>query len=366
MCKRLGIASPYESSYCGGWLYSGLTADQIRKLTAKERNDLHFASIMRDEQRKEESAVKEKYNKNMRNAYKWIVGYEPVKENQWCSSYNESCTKVRNMYTGEVYEVPCDTTMPSFMGWRIEFEYDKFRKSDDKEQWIRNFYTKCRVYSMRKMAHDILRRIGCPTRAKVHSWDNDQYYDCEVLRQNTTAEEYSMCLAYIRVFDEHKNREDAEERARKIERLRREEEERKEKEYKEKVKQEQIQECIKRGVDGYRDLWRLHYMDVYGAESQSCSENFFYGGNVLLRLNLNKDRVETSKNIRIPVEVCKKMWKIVSKWHENPSCFKEMQIDTKGSGKYTISSYENDILTAGCHKIAYVEMQRMYNEIINA
>lgn len=93
-------------------------------------------------------------------------------------------------------------------------------------------------------------------------------------------------------------------------------------------------------------------------------KDFYYGGNVLLRLNLNKDTVETSKNIRIPVEVCKKMWKIVSKWHENPSCFKPMQIDTKGSGRYTISSYQNDILTAGCHKIAYTEMERMYNEIV--
>ena len=364
LCKRLGIASPYESSYYGGRLDSGLTADQIRKLTAKERLDLHFASIMRDEQRKEESAVKEKYNKNMRNAYKWIVGYEPVKKSQWCSSYNESCTKVRNMYTGEVYEVPCDTAMPSFMGWRIEFEYDKFRKSEDKEQWIRNFYTKCRVYSMRKMAHDILKRIGCPTRAKVRSWDDNQYYDCEVLRQNTTAEEYSLCLAYIRVFDEHKNREEAEERARKIERLRIEEEKRKEREYMEQVKQEQIDECLSRGIEGKRDLWRKHLQGLYDIYDKD--DEFYMGGNVLLRLNLNKDKVETSKNIRIPVDTCKKMWKIVSKWHENPSCFKEMQIDTKGSGKYTISSYQNDILTAGCHKIAYTEMERMYNEIIAA
>lgn len=369
LCERLGIASPYESSYCGGRLDSGLTADQIRKLTAKERLDLHFASIMRDEQRKEESAVKEKYNKNMRNAYKWIVGYEPVKKSQWCSSYNESCTKVRNMYTGEVYEVPCDTAMPSFMGWRIEFEYDKFRKSENKEQWILNFYTKCRVYSMRKMAHDILKRIGCPTRAKVRSWDDNQYYDCEVLRQNTTAEEYSLCLAYIRVFDEHKNREEAEERARKIERLRREEEERKEKEYLKQVKQEQINECLANGLEGRRDLWRKHLMNIYNAESYNDSRDdseFFFGGNVLLRLNLNKDKVETSKEIRIPVDTCKKMWRIVSKWHENPSCFKPMEIDTKGSGKYTISSYQNDILTAGCHKIAYTEMERMYNEIIAA
>ena len=372
LCARLGIASPYESSYYGGRLDSGLTADQIRKLTAKERIDLHFASIMRDEERKEESAVKEKYNKNMRNAYKWIVGYEPVKKSQWCSSYNESCTKVRNMYTGEVYEVPCDTAMPSFMGWRIEFEYDKFRKSENKEQWILNFYTKCRVYSMRKMAHDILKRIGCPTRAKVRSWDDNQYYDCEVLRQNTTAEEYSLCLAYIRVFDEHKNREEAEERARKIERLRIEEEKRKEREYMEQVKQEQIDECIKGGSEGCRNLWRKHLMNIDGARvrymdfSVDVDGAFYYGGNVLLRLNLNKDKVETSKNIRIPVDTCKKMWKIVSKWHENPSCFKPMEIDTKGSGRYTISSYQNDILTAGCHKIAYTEMERMYNEIIAA
>lgn len=117
-----------------------------------------------------------------------------------------------------------------------------------------------------------------------------------------------------------------------------------------------------------RDLWRLHLASVYDAESTANSNGvdddfFYFGGNVLLRLNLNKDKVETSKSIRIPVEVCKKMWKIVSKWHENPSCFKEMQIDTKGSGRYTISSYQNDILTAGCHKIAYTEMERMYNEI---
>lgn len=32
--------------------------------------------------------------------------------------------------------------------------------------------------------------------------------------------------------------------------------------------------------------------------------------------------------------------------------------------KYTIVSYNNDILTAGCHKIAYAEMEHMYNEII--
>ena len=109
-------------------------------------------------------------------------------------------------------------------------------------------------------------------------------------------------------------------------------------------------------------------MSIGDAEDYNDSRDdseFFLGGNVLLRLNLNKDKVETSKGIRIPVDTCKKMWKIVSRWHENPSCFKPVQIDTKGSGKYTISSYEDDILTAGCHKIAYCEMERVMNEINN-
>jgi hypothetical protein len=117
-------------------------------------------------------------------------------------------------------------------------------------------------------------------------------------------------------------------------------------------------------------LWRKHLTSIgeskerYNEVAFNSDGDFFYHGNVLLRLNLNKDKVETSKGIRIPVDICKKMWKIVSKWHENPACFKPMEIDTKGSGKYTISSYEDDILTAGCHDIAYAEMERMYNEIV--
>jgi hypothetical protein len=195
------------------------------------------------------------------------------------------------------------------------------------------------------------------------------YLNDDYLRENTTDSEYNLCAEFIRKQDKHYADEEAQRRAREIERLRREEEERKEREYMEQVKQEQIDECIKGGSEGCRNLWRKHLMNIDGARvrymdfSVDVDGAFYYGGNVLLRMNLNKDKVETSKNIRIPVEVCKKMWKIVSKWHENPSCFKSMQIDTKGSGKYTISSYQNDILTAGCHKIAYTEMERMYNEI---
>ena len=371
LCARLGIASPYGGSWRGGRMDSGLTADQIRKLSAKERLDLHFASIMRDEERKAESAAKDKYNKNFRNAYKWIVGSEPKKS--WYGNENDVHNHCINKDSGVVYECSgeyifrfywCDT--------RVSFDYDEFRNSENKEQWIADFYAKCEEVALNRKAIGIIKRINAHMKEKEHSFDDDVYLDDDYLRERTNDEEYAICSEFIRKQDKYFADEAARRRAEEIARLKREEEERKEREYMEQVKQEQIDECIKEGSEGCRNLWRKHLMNVDGARvrymdfSVDVDGAFYYGGNVLLRLNLNKDKVETSKNIRIPVETCKKMWKIVSKWHENPSCFKPMDIDTKGSGKYTISSYQNDILTAGCHKIAYVEMERMYNEIINA
>ena len=97
---------------------------------------------------------------------------------------------------------------------------------------------------------------------------------------------------------------------------------------------------------------------------ENLEKEFYNGGNVLMRFNMDKTIVETSMKIRIDVSTCKKMWRLVQIWHKDPNKFKETKIDTHYSGSYTIVSYENDILTAGCHHIAYAEMERMYNEIL--
>ena len=371
LCKRLGIASPYESSWRGGRLDSGLTADQIRKLTAKERLDIHFQALARIDYEKHEDERRDKYNKNFRNAYKWIVGFEP--KEKWGGYDNEIHNNCINKDSGVVYECSgghvfgfywCDTD--------VSFDYKEFRKSENKEKWITDFYAECKEVADNRKAIGILKRIKAHTKEKVHSWDDDVYINDEYLRENTTDAEFNLCVEFIRKQDKHYADVEARKRAAEIERLRREEEERKEREYMEQVKREQIDECIKEGTEGCRNLWRKHLMNI--DEAQGCYMDFsvdvdgafYYGGNVLLRLNLNKDKVETSKNIKMPIEVAKKMFPIVQKWHENPSTFKRMTIDTKGSGKYEIVSYKNDILTAGCHDIAYAEMERMYNEIINA
>lgn len=366
LCNRLGIRSPYDK--WGGYkvLDHEMNADDIRKLSAKERVELHFKALARKEYKEHESERKKLYNKRKDNAYRWIVGFEPVIESEYSHSY-KCCEKVRNMYTGEVYGVGGNYIYGFYwLNTSVSFDYDGFRKSDNKEQWIRELYSKCKEVADNRKALALLKKYYGITSDKERSWDDDKYIAYR--GEDMTECDRILCERFIAKQNKHYADEAARERAREIERLRREEEERKEKEYMEQVKQEQINECLMRGVEGCRDLWRKHLqpIDTARLNAPDTDNAFFYEGNVLLRLNLGGDKVETSKNIRIPVEVCKKMWRIVSKWHENPASFKEMSIDTKGSGRYTISSYEDDILTAGCHKIAYAEMQRMYNEIINA
>lgn len=366
LCKRLGIASPYESSWRGGRLDSGLTADQIRNLTAKERNDLHFASIIRDEQRKEESAVNEKYKKNFRNAYKWIVGFEP-KQKSWGGYEDGVENNCVNKYNGVVYECSGTHGMYDSFDWIgtiVRFSYDDFRKSEDKDEWIANFYKKCEYAAMLRRAYNIFKRVNA--HFEERSCREKKFLDDDYLRENISESEYEVCKQYIALQDKHYADEEARRRAAEIARLKREEEERKEKELQEQLRQEQIDECLKHGLEGRRDLWRKHYMGIREAESYNDSRDdseFFFGGNVLMRFSMNKDKVETSKSIRITIAACKAMWRLVSKWHENPASFKQMQIKTL-DGTYTISSYEDDILTAGCHDIAYAEMERMYNEIV--
>jgi hypothetical protein len=366
LCNRLGIASPYES-WSRGCMDTELTVEQIRKLTAKERVELHFKALAYKEYKEHKDERKKKYNKNRENAFKWIVGYECDKKKGWCGyEYDDKVTKCRNMFTGEEYNISGEYIYGFYWGnTEMSFNYDDFRKSEDKTAWIEQFYAKVKEVQDTRAAIAFLKKYGV-LKQKQNKYDNDIYLGVtQVGAREATGEDMRVVNEFIARQDAYFAEQERIKRAREIERIRREEEERKEREYMEQVKQEQIDECLERGEEGCRDLWRKHLMDIHYAERETNYKGDFYmGGNVLLRLNLNKDKVETSKNIRIPVDTCKKMWKIVSKWHENPSCFKSMQIDTKGSGKYTISSYENDILTAGCHKIAYTEMERMYNEII--
>ena len=366
LCNRLGIESPYEGNSRHRYgKEDKMTAAQIRKLTAKERNELHFRSLAWKAWEEYAPIRKAKYAKNKRNAYRWIIGTEPVLENQWSETNFKRPLRIINKDNGEEYDMDGYLRSISWCSNFINFDYDKYRKSQDKELWIQNFYTQCKVVSEVITAYNILERVNAHYVAGEYSWYK-RYVDDEHLVSSTTPEEYAKCKVFIDRQEKFYNDLEARKRAEAIRRQREEEERKREKELQEQLKAEQIQECLANGVEGGRNLWRFHYMSINEAKSKSNIPDFqFYdGGNVLMRFGMKKDLVETSMSIKLDIPTCKKFWKLINIWHKDPSKFKECKIDTHYSGTYTIVSYENDILTAGCHKIAYSEMERMYNAII--
>ena len=90
--------------------------------------------------------------------------------------------------------------------------------------------------------------------------------------------------------------------------------------------------------------------------------SFYHGGNVLLRVT---DKfVKSSKGICVTIAEAVRMWRIVKRWHEDESTFEaysEKFFTTLSN--YGISRYQNDILIAGCHAIAYKEMERAAIEL---
>ena len=109
-----------------------------------------------------------------------------------------------------------------------------------------------------------------------------------------------------------------------------------------------------------RDYWYKGL--VSDSTIQNLGSLFFRGGNVLLRVT---DKfVKSSKGIAVSIAEAVRMWKIVKRWHENPDSFEaysEKFFTTLS--KYDITRYQNDILIAGCHAIAYKEMERAAIEL---
>ncbi len=132
------------------------------------------------------------------------------------------------------------------------------------------------------------------------------------------------------------------------------EEERRRYEELEASKREYIDE-LKKTPEGVRQLYHEGFK-LYNTGSPSV----FYGGNVLLRIK--GAIVETSKGIKITIEECKRLWSLVKRWHENAAEFTR-EICRAVDDHWTITSYRNDILTAGCHSIAYSEMEYIANQL---
>lgn len=159
------------------------------------------------------------------------------------------------------------------------------------------------------------------------------------------------------LFQDKAKHEEAVKRMAEEERIRQAEHERLEKLLAEK--QAHIQELKQLGDEGIRQL----YHEGFNITLPYNNATIYNGGNVLMRVNPIRKVVETSKAIAIKFEDCKRLWTAFKYWHEHPDkCEKGFIIPTT-THEYTVHSFENGILTAGCHQIAFSEMQYIAQQL---
>lgn len=128
-------------------------------------------------------------------------------------------------------------------------------------------------------------------------------------------------------------------------------------------KREYIESLKAQGDDGLRQLWHGGLITSSSLWKQPIT--LFYGGNVLLRVANNGQRVITSKGIEIPINECKRLWTIINHWHEGniEFCRSGEMVHATNSQKWNIQRYQNDIMIAGCHAIAYKEMATIAKQL---
>ena len=123
---------------------------------------------------------------------------------------------------------------------------------------------------------------------------------------------------------------------------------------KERIKAEKARKIVNENPDADRYLWKSFEIKNLIA---THGVSFYHGGNVLLRYNKDKNCMETTKGISVPVNECKRLWPIINRWHNNSTTFTPAESAHSTIGQWNISKYQDDVLIAGCHAISYAEME---------
>lgn len=129
------------------------------------------------------------------------------------------------------------------------------------------------------------------------------------------------------------------------------------------AKREYIERLKAQGDEGIRQLW--HEGLIGNTSLWNKPMTVFYGGNVLLRVADNGENVVTSKGITIPLKECKRLWLIINRWHNDKTefCSSNETVRANRLQRWNIQRYQNDIMIAGCHAIAYKEMATIAKQL---
>lgn len=82
--------------------------------------------------------------------------------------------------------------------------------------------------------------------------------------------------------------------------------------------------------------------------------------NVWLRIKNGK--IETSKGIKITQTEAERLWRLIKVFHDGGQFKHDLVLDVTGQ-RWAFNCYENDMLTAGCHRIAYSEMESIAKQL---
>lgn len=320
------------------------TYKEIQAMTPSQRIAIKFANF---EKRQVKYKKQLEHREQSMDRAKRYIGI--VSPNRYGS--NEDVAEVINHFTGEkIYFMERSSYCYDYHeNVRITFgvkEFKAFCEASDKKHWLKRFYDMCTVKRNRIIAMNLY----------------DQIKNGRLSIEELTPSEIALYDGYLKrkeqyeKDDELRRAKEAEERAARLAEI----EARKRAEREEKL--QKLAAYRENGMEGLRNIWRDHF-DAIPSECRNDDE-YYYGGNVLLRFE-NEDIVGTSKGIKLSIKLCKVLFRTIKKWHDDPVQFSQTEVRTENCGIFRITEYKDDILVAGCHRIAYTEMERMYNAIMN-
>lgn len=119
---------------------------------------------------------------------------------------------------------------------------------------------------------------------------------------------------------------------------------RKEKEARNKALEEQIQ------------MWK------HGEISRLSYYCWFEDDQPNVWLRIKNGEIETSKGIKIELTESERLWRLIKVFHNGGQFQHDLALDVTGH-RWAFNRYENDILTVGCHRIAYSEMESIAKQL---
>ena len=119
---------------------------------------------------------------------------------------------------------------------------------------------------------------------------------------------------------------------------------------------EEHQRVARMTFEEKRGLW-------YSGEISSTWFNVPSGLDFNALLRVRNGAIETSMGICVEATEAERLWKLVELFHKKETAFLHDLVHDANNNHWTLNSYQNDIMIAGCHRITYEEMRNAARQL---